>query len=528
MKRRLNDKMMKKKKFSILIITLILIFSLFSLAGCSFSKSKTEDTSSTEEESEDLEEDTETESEVFTIDMTPVENTEVETETQPKVCVCEEKCSEDNILDSCEVCQEDYTICEGEEVIVDPLDEIALPSGQTASVSIIAFGNNTIGNAVMNAAKNDTKYNFDYMYNKLQDKLSSYDVKMISQNSIFTFDASDYSGDYNKYQTPTSAGEALVNAGFNVITQASANSYVNGENGIKNTLNFWQQYPNVMVTGIYSDQESYDTISMADVNGIRIAFLNYTATINDTNLTNAEKYFIKTLSDETTVANEIQYASTIADFVIVSPSWGIINSSTPTENEKKWAQIFADNGADLIIGSGPTAVQPVELITSANGQVVPCYYSLGNCLAGATSINEILGGAAEITITKTGKTTTIESYDFEATITHISKKGDYYQTYMLSDYEETTNVNFHYFQTHNLKFTTEALDSQIENLIDIKDISNVQINSSGSGLTIVQPSQTNTNNTNNVNNEEETSTEEESSTEESISPGISNIQIIGG
>lgn len=31
-------------------------------------------------------------------------------------CICEEKCTEDNINEECEVCKVDYTCCEGKEV----------------------------------------------------------------------------------------------------------------------------------------------------------------------------------------------------------------------------------------------------------------------------------------------------------------------------------------------------------------------------------------------------------------------------
>lgn len=403
-------------------------------------------------------------------------------EEPPPVCDCEWICMENDKKEDCPVCSLDMTKCTGAER--DPLDLIALPSGQTTTASIISFGNNTVGNAVLNAAKKGDKYDFNYMYEHLKDTIKEYDVRIVSQSSIFTYDANDYSGTYNAYITPTSAGDALIDAGFNVIAQASGSAFVEGKNGINNTLNFWKQYPNILVTGIHATQQAADTIPMADVNGIRIAFLNYTANIYGANLTSAERHLIKTLSDEDKVAAEIREATRIADFVIVLPNWCMGTTDTPSANQKKWVKIFADNGADLIIGSGVSSIQPIELLVSKSGQIVPCYYSLGNCMAGATSLNEIVGGAATIEIQKTGKTTTIKKYNFLPTFTHFSKKGDFYQTYMIEDYADAKIEQYHYFQKHDHPFVLKDIRKQLKDGIKIKDISKML---PGGGLQPVNP-----------------------------------------
>ena len=42
-----------------------------------------------------------------------------------------------------------------------------------------------------------------------------------------------------------------------------------------------------------------------------------------------------------------------ADAVIVSAHWGTEDSHTVTADQQKFAKLFADFGADVVIGTGP-------------------------------------------------------------------------------------------------------------------------------------------------------------------------------
>ena len=64
--------------------------------------------------------------------------------------------------------------------------------------------------------------------------------------------------------------------------------------------------------------------------------------------------------------------------MVVCPHWGKEYVLEQTENQENWAEIFIENGADLILGTHPHVIEPVELITSENGNQALVYYSLGN------------------------------------------------------------------------------------------------------------------------------------------------------
>lgn len=65
-----------------------------------------------------------------------------------------------------------------------------------------------------------------------------------------------------------------------------------------------------------------------------------------------------------------------ADWVVAAVHWGK-SYATVQPQQRYWAQVFADAGYELVIGSGPHLPQPIELVGS-----VPVVYSAGNFVYG--------------------------------------------------------------------------------------------------------------------------------------------------
>ncbi|HWA81939.1 MAG TPA: CapA family protein [Fimbriimonadaceae bacterium] len=71
------------------------------------------------------------------------------------------------------------------------------------------------------------------------------------------------------------------------------------------------------------------------------------------------------------------------DFVIVFAHWGIEGDFQPSDRQRKEAKEMADSGADLILGSHPHVLQPVERI----GHAVVAY-SMGNFIFDAPNAQQ--------------------------------------------------------------------------------------------------------------------------------------------
>ena len=78
------------------------------------------------------------------------------------------------------------------------------------------------------------------------------------------------------------------------------------------------------------------------------------------------------------VLTDIAEAKQMADIVIVCPHWGTEYTTEPSSYQRKFALQMVEAGADIIIGTHPHVVQPVEWIETENGNRALCFYSLGN------------------------------------------------------------------------------------------------------------------------------------------------------
>ena len=105
-------------------------------------------------------------------------------------------------------------------------------------------------------------------------------------------------------------------------------------------------------------------------------------------------------------------------------------------------EIVKIEGVDLVIGTHPHVIQPVEWVEDEEGNRMLVYYSLGNFInstadSGVGIGKRILGGMAKVTIAKdaTGKVF-IKEYGVEPLITQIMRGPGNMTTYKLDDYTE--------------------------------------------------------------------------------------------
>ena len=176
---------------------------------------------------------------------------------------------------------------------------------------------------------------------------------------------------------------------------------------------------------------------MYEQEGIRIAVLNYTYGTNGVAMPSDMPYAVNLL-DKDKVASDIEKAKEQADFIIVCPHWGTEYQLIPSSEQERWTDFFVENGVDLVIGTHPHVIEPVEWV----GDETLVYYSLGNFVNWTSSsgdgiANRMVGGMAEITvgIDDEGKAFIVE-YDVEPLVCHLTEGTNGVTVYRLSDYTE--------------------------------------------------------------------------------------------
>ena len=139
------------------------------------------------------------------------------------------------------------------------------------------------------------------------------------------------------------------------------------------------------------------------------------------------------------MAEDIKKAEELADFTIVFPHWGVEYVYEATKTQVELANFFYDLGVDLVIGSHPHVLEPIEWIETEEDHRMLVYYSLGNFMSYQKEAPRMLGGIANITITKDASGTYISDSGITPIVTHYEQgPSDYnYGIYKLSEYNET-------------------------------------------------------------------------------------------
>ena len=319
-------------------------------------------------------------------------------------------------------------------------DKIKAETPVISTASVIAVGDNLYHSKLYESGENDSDiWNYDHIYTHVLDQIQAADVAMIDQETVFA-PSHDAVSTYPSFATPQEVGDAIIKAGFDVVESATNHADDYGYDYLKSTLDFWStNYPDIPVLGIHATQEDADTVKVKEVNGIRIAFLDYTYGTNNSGAGEGYEYMID-IFDKDKITTMIQKAKEISDCIIFVAHWGTEDETMPNEYEKQWAAYLMEQGVNVIIGGHPHVLQPYGRLTDDKGNETVVFYSLGNFVSTQQKLEELLGGMAKFTIQKTvkdGKTSVkILTPTVEPLVMHYNSDSGEFGPYMLSDYTE--------------------------------------------------------------------------------------------
>ncbi|EKN65494.1 hypothetical protein BABA_20186 [Neobacillus bataviensis LMG 21833] len=273
----------------------------------------------------------------------------------------------------------------------------------TEKITIGAIGDILIHSPVYLDAFNGAGYTFDPMFEPVKPLLEGPDVLTANQESMLGGLELGLSG-YPMFNSPHEVANALVNSGVDIVSTANNHSLDKGEKGIQAESAFLDGIglPHV---GSFIDEKDRENLRIINKNGIKISFLSYTYGTNGIPVPTG-KDFLVNLIDREVMKNEIHRAKKAADVVVMSIHWGNEYQRIPTDDQKDLANFLANEGVDIIFGSHPHVLQPMEWIQTTEGRKSFVIYSLGNFISAQYDNYKDIGGLATIDITK-----------------HVSEKG---------------------------------------------------------------------------------------------------------
>lgn len=311
------------------------------------------------------------------------------------------------------------------------------------SVTLKMVGDILLHTRILNYSKQeDATYNFNTIFENVIEQIEEADIALVNQEVILGGTKLGISG-YPQFNAPYEVGDALVKAGFDVVLHSTNHALDKGKKGLLSCLSFWEEtYPEIGVLGIQDSAKEQEEPYITEVGGIRIAILNYTYGTNGIALPKDMPYAVNLLEKER-VVEDLKKAEEEADFTIVCPHWGTEYRLTQDSSQEKWTQIFLKNGADLVLGTHPHVIEPIEWVEDEEtGNKMLVYYSLGNFVnwtsgKGEKVANRMVGGLADITIEldEQGKAF-IADYGIEPVVCHVESKINGITVYLLSEYTE--------------------------------------------------------------------------------------------
>ncbi len=266
-------------------------------------------------------------------------------------------------------------------------------------INMLATGDALIHNAVYweyATGNRDTgPYNFDGALDYVRDIVSEYDIAYYNQETPFAGGLPD---GYPRFSTPSEFGDAMLDAGFNMVSLATNHTLDKGENGIINFYNYFKNKDDVVYNGIADSMDTRNNFIIGEKNNITYTMLSYTTSTNGLPVPSGKDYLVN-VYDAEQVKEDIESVRDKVDVLIVAMHWGVEYATTPNASQEEIAQYLADLGVDIIIGTHPHVLQPITWIDDTL-----VIYSLGNFISnqyGTDDYNKLVGFMATWNITKT-------------------------------------------------------------------------------------------------------------------------------
>lgn len=290
---------------------------------------------------------------------------------------------------------------------------------ETTSLSLIMVGDNLVHSSIYKDANKNANYkgyDFKPMITYIKEKVQNYDLAYYNQETILGGTEIGLS-DYPTFNSPYETADAMLDAGFNLVSTATNHTLDRGEQAVINSREYWDKQEDVLAVGSYTSFEEKDEIQIKEKNGITYTMLNYTYGTNGIPVPEGKEYLVNVwptdlyINDperdteyqayKEKVKEDIAKVRDKVDVLIVAMHCGVEYTTEPSAYQKDEAEFLASQGVDIVIGTHPHVLEPVEWIDDT---IV--FYSLGNFISAQyqdENYNKTVGLMSSLKITKTTK-----------------------------------------------------------------------------------------------------------------------------
>lgn len=264
-------------------------------------------------------------------------------------------------------------------------------------ITISAVGDIIVHDDQLKGQYSEENKNYDFTNNFkfIKPYIEGADIAVGNLETTFAGQAAGYRG-YPTFNCPDALADALKDSGFDILSTANNHCMDSGAKGVLRTLEVLKN-KGLSSIGIKPEKSEADFI-IRDVKGIKLGFTSYTfetpssssgKTINSIHVPKDVEGLISSFNPSKLNEELPKMKKRIDDMkkngaqvIIVSVHWGDEYQLKPNSYQKTLAKALNEYGVDIILGSHPHVIQPVEFITSpVSGKETFVIYSLGNFLS---------------------------------------------------------------------------------------------------------------------------------------------------
>ena len=297
-------------------------------------------------------------------------------------------------------------------------ETLPIQKSPITTIHIKAAGDLNVTDAVVNAGMAVNSYDFSPVFKDVAAILSDADL------TVMNFEGNICGAPYGSGTTsaPAELLTALRGCGVDLLQMANSCAINNGLNGLTSTLRAIRS-AGIEPVGAFSSSEEFKKskgYTMTEIQGVKVGFVAFTKGLGGRGMPAGSEDLVNILyTDYATEYQKIDKTRITSilksmeeekpDLTVALLHWGSEYNDDISKTQEQIASLLKKNGVDVIIGSHPHTLQPIEFDKSTGTLVA---YSLGDFFGdanrGATNYSVILD--LEITKDENAGTTKVTDY----------------------------------------------------------------------------------------------------------------------
>ena len=297
-------------------------------------------------------------------------------------------------------------------------ETLPIQKSPITTIHIKAAGDLNVTDAVVNAGMAVNSYDFSPVFKDVAAILSDADL------TVMNFEGNVCGAPYGSESTsaPAELLTALRGCGVDLLQMANSCPINNGLNGLTSTLRAIRA-AGIEPVGAFSSSEEFKKskgYTMTEIQGVKVGFVSFTKGLGGRGMPAGSEDLVNILyTDYATEYREIDKNRITSilkameeekpDLTVALLHWGSEYNDDISKTQTQIVSLLKKNGVDVIIGTHPHTLQPIEFDKGAGTLVA---YSLGDFFGdanrGATNYSVILD--LEITKDDNAGTTKVTDY----------------------------------------------------------------------------------------------------------------------